>query len=464
MKTLKILIMLLIFGLPFSLLYVTPSYATVSSNTNKVIYNGDGVSSLFSFSFKIFKSTDLVVQTYNQSTSALIKTLVLNSDYSVIINSNGTGSITLLSTNSPLASGIQLLILRSLPYTQLVQIADNSATPAQTTNEVYDRSVILSQQLYEQQSRSILQNPLNSVTLMLPSAVAGQCLGWAGDNSLANLGCSGSSGGGGGSNFNPPLSDSQLQAIVSANKVNGTALYSLASIPSGSGLIPYANLPIGTAASNLVQLNGSAQYPAIDGSQIIKVDGSHLLNLSTIPSGAGIIPIANLASGTPTGSKFVRDDGTLASAGGNFTLVSATPLSSVTNTGDIAITNTNFYKIVINIGSISGSDFLILRTNNSSVANYYSVIGNSSSATSITLSGSMSNGNSYFNGEINIYPQTNFMQFLGQVVYLDGGTSKLAISSVGGMSIVSGITSFRILSSGGATFSGTVYLYRLTTS
>ncbi len=43
-----------------------------------------------------------------------------------------------------------------------------------------------------------------------------------------------------------------------------------------------------------------------------KVSGAALTALASIPEEAGIIPIANMASGTPTGLKFVRDDGTLA--------------------------------------------------------------------------------------------------------------------------------------------------------
>lgn len=42
-----------------------------------------------------------------------------------------------------------------------------------------------------------------------------------------------------------------------------------------------------------------------------KLNAAAFTALSTIPSGAGIIPIANLASGTPTGTKFIRDDGSL---------------------------------------------------------------------------------------------------------------------------------------------------------
>lgn len=47
-----------------------------------------------------------------------------------------------------------------------------------------------------------------------------------------------------------------------------------------------------------------------------KVDGASLTNLANTPSAAGVIPIANLATGTPTGTKYVRDDGTLATPPG----------------------------------------------------------------------------------------------------------------------------------------------------
>lgn len=45
------------------------------------------------------------------------------------------------------------------------------------------------------------------------------------------------------------------------------------------------------------------------------INGAAFGNLANIPSGAGVIPIANLASGTPDGTQFVRDDGALAVPG-----------------------------------------------------------------------------------------------------------------------------------------------------
>lgn len=55
------------------------------------------------------------------------------------------------------------------------------------------------------------------------------------------------------------------------------------------------------ADSTVIQLTSSG-----------KLNGASLTALASIPSAAGIIPIANLASGTPDGTQYIRDDGTLA--------------------------------------------------------------------------------------------------------------------------------------------------------
>lgn len=62
--------------------------------------------------------------------------------------------------------------------------------------------------------------------------------------------------------------DSKLNQITTAGKVAGDALTSLANIPSGAGLIPVANIDTGTTASKILKLDGSAKIPAVDGSQL----------------------------------------------------------------------------------------------------------------------------------------------------------------------------------------------------
>lgn len=51
-----------------------------------------------------------------------------------------------------------------------------------------------------------------------------------------------------------------------------------------------------------------------------KVSGAAITLLTSLPSGAGVIPVANLGSGTPTSAKFLRGDGawTTISGSGNY--------------------------------------------------------------------------------------------------------------------------------------------------
>ena len=64
--------------------------------------------------------------------------------------------------------------------------------------------------------------------------------------------------------------DTKLAQITTANKVSGTALTGFGNIPSGAGVIPIANIP--------------------------DINGAKLADFPNIPSGAGAIPDANMPS------------------------------------------------------------------------------------------------------------------------------------------------------------------------
>jgi len=90
------------------------------------------------------------------------------------------------------------------------------------------------------------------------------------------------------------LVDTKLAQITTAGKVSGAALTLLANIPGGAGLIPVANIPnlsatkitsgtlavarcdTGTTANKLLQLNGDAKIPAVDGSLLTNIKSSDL--------------------------------------------------------------------------------------------------------------------------------------------------------------------------------------------
>jgi hypothetical protein len=124
-----------------------------------------------------------------------------------------------------------------------------------------------------------------------------------------------------------------------------------------------------------------------------KVSGAALTSLSSIPAGAGVVPIANLATGTATGAKFVRDDGTLAIpatgiSGVNAAIMESTIVASPLNAQvwanmpaavtemfgapygriKIDLTHATYYRIVVmqTVAGLAGADInLQYSTNNS---------------------------------------------------------------------------------------------------
>ncbi len=64
-----------------------------------------------------------------------------------------------------------------------------------------------------------------------------------------------------------------------------------------------------------------------------------LTNATAVPAGqvVGVIPIANLATGTPTGSKFIRDDGTLQTIAGGGDALTSNPLSQFAATTSLQL-------------------------------------------------------------------------------------------------------------------------------
>ena len=276
-----ILISALIFGTVFM---APPGYCTVTSTISKKIYYGTGASATYAFTFRIFATTDLVLTKVVTATGAQT-VLAINTDYTVALSSAlpSTGTITLVAGVLPV--GTQLVIQRVVPLTQQINISDYSPTPASTWNEAHDRGVMLSQQLQEQLNRVALQNVTQSTQITFPSPVSGQCIGWSG-SALANLTCAG--GGGGGSGYTPPIDDTQIQAITTASKVNGTAIYNLPGIPAGAGALPTANIPTITNAMLAPITTAST------------VSGAAITGLASLPLGAGPVPVANGGTGQTT--------------------------------------------------------------------------------------------------------------------------------------------------------------------
>lgn len=92
------------------------------------------------------------------------------------------------------------------------------------------------------------------------------------------------------------IEDTKLADITTGNKVRGSALGNLASIPSGAGVIPFIN--IGNIGQSLASIPNTSLLPI---SLTSWVDGSAMRNIQSMPSLAGNLAwysiVSSLASG-----------------------------------------------------------------------------------------------------------------------------------------------------------------------
>ena len=128
---------------------------TISSQTRKAgPYSGTGSTGPFSFSFKVFEASDLLVVKVNNSTN-VETTLVLTTDYTVSLNAdqnaNPGGTITLVSA---LAVGYNMVIGSQVPYLQETDLTNQGGFYPEVITDALDKLTIESQQLKEAVDRA----------------------------------------------------------------------------------------------------------------------------------------------------------------------------------------------------------------------------------------------------------------------------------------------------------------------
>lgn len=131
---------------------------TVSTEVDHNDYTGNGVTTSFPYTFRIFHKSDLVVQVVDLDEN--ITELVLDTDYTVTGAGGYTGGNVVLS--SPLANGYQISISRELPVTQETDLRNQGKFFAEVHEDALDKLTMLIQQ-----ERSWL-----SLALRKPSFVA----------------------------------------------------------------------------------------------------------------------------------------------------------------------------------------------------------------------------------------------------------------------------------------------------
>lgn len=179
---------------------------TVSTTSNKIKYDGNGATTLFSFPFKIFKNEELKVILITKA-DKIEQVLVLDVDYTVSISKISNGGE--INTTVAHSSDYEILIKRVLDQTQETSFPISSNIPEVSIENSLDKSVMLTQDLKEEISRTIkLKEGSDHENITIPDPEAGKALLWNdAENNLENST----------DNFNEIVSDSQAaQAAAEA--------------------------------------------------------------------------------------------------------------------------------------------------------------------------------------------------------------------------------------------------------
>lgn len=126
---------------------------TVSTEVDHNEYTGNGVTTSFPYTFRIFNKSDLFVQVVDLDEN--ITDLILDTDYTVTGAGGYTGGSVILS--EPLANGRKISISRSLPVTQETDLRNQGKFFAEVHEDAFDKLTMLIQQTYGWLRRALLK-------------------------------------------------------------------------------------------------------------------------------------------------------------------------------------------------------------------------------------------------------------------------------------------------------------------
>ena len=162
---------------------------TISSTTVKNSYSGNGSTTAFAYTFKIFANTDLQVIIRSSTGTETVKTLTTHYTVSGVGDASG-GNVTFTSGNIP-ASGETVVIRRAVPQTQAIDYIANDPFPAESHEEGLDRATMTTQQMQEELDRSFKVSRTNTITSseFTDSATdrASKALGFDSDGNLTTV-------------------------------------------------------------------------------------------------------------------------------------------------------------------------------------------------------------------------------------------------------------------------------------
>jgi hypothetical protein len=144
---------------------------TVPENQVKQFANGNGVTTVFFFTFRLLRAADLQVYVNG--------VLLTSSNYTVVINSNGLGGSVTFNV-APAGGVLNVLVYRFVDYLQLTDFPNESDFNQDTLETAVDKLTMECQQLQEEVSRCIVSpitNP-NVPFLAMPPPAPNEAIGW----------------------------------------------------------------------------------------------------------------------------------------------------------------------------------------------------------------------------------------------------------------------------------------------
>ena len=135
---------------------------TISSTTVKNSYSGDGSTTTFNYTFKIFADSDLQVIIRSSTATETVKTITTHYTVTGAGNANG-GTVVFTSGNIP-ASGETVVLRRAVPQTQAIDYIANDPFPAESHEEGLDRATMTIQQMQEELDRSFKVSRTNTIS------------------------------------------------------------------------------------------------------------------------------------------------------------------------------------------------------------------------------------------------------------------------------------------------------------
>lgn len=155
---------------------------SVTNTTNKITTAGNGVTTAFSYPFKVFDTSQLAVYTVIAATGVATGPLTLGVHYTATINSVTEGGVVTMVT-AP-ATGTNLFVKRIVDLEQTAVIPTEGVFPEQVIEDQLDKNVMMLIQVSEAVDRALKVDVTSSAVIVLPSPLDGYSLAWDGTTGL----------------------------------------------------------------------------------------------------------------------------------------------------------------------------------------------------------------------------------------------------------------------------------------